>query len=67
MIAIEFNKNEKYSFADAINEELLQRNIIIGKRPGHEVFRIDPVFTIENEQVDFFLNSIEDIISKLKI
>jgi acetylornithine aminotransferase len=65
MIAIEFDKNEKFSFADAINEELLQRNIILVKRPWHEVFRIDPALTIEDKHVDYFLNSIEEIILKL--
>ena len=65
MIAIEFDKNEKYSFADAINEELMRRNIILVKRPGYEVFRIDPALTIEDKHVDYFLNSIEEIISKL--
>jgi len=65
MIAIEFEKNEKCSFADVINEELLRRNIILAKRPGYEVFRIDPALTIEEEYVDYFLNSIEEIISNL--
>lgn len=64
MIAIEFDENEKYSFADAINEELLQRNIIVNKIPGHEVLRIDPALTIEDKHVDYFLSSIEEIISK---
>lgn len=63
MIAIEFEKNESYSIADKINEELLRRNIILVKRPGHEVFRIDPALTIEDEYVDHFLNSIEEIIA----
>jgi acetylornithine/N-succinyldiaminopimelate aminotransferase len=65
MIAVEFEKNGKYSFAYAINEELLRKNIIPVKRPAHEVFRIDPALTIEDTHVDYFLKSIEEIISGL--
>ncbi|MDA3900732.1 MAG: hypothetical protein PF637_09475 [Spirochaetes bacterium] len=53
-------------FAEAINDELLKRNIILVKRPGHEVFRIDPALTIEKKQVEFFLNCMEEIISEME-
>lgn len=67
MIAIEFENNNKSSgsFADIINKELLQRNIILVKRPGHEVFRIDPALTIEDDQVEHFLCSLEEIVCKV--
>jgi acetylornithine aminotransferase len=65
MIAIEFENNKIFSFADKINRELLKRNIILVKRPGYEVFRIDPALTIEDKHVDYFLNNLEEIISKL--
>lgn len=67
MIAIEFenNDNGSDSFATIINKELLNRNIILVKRPGHEVFRIDPALTIEDYQVEHFLRSLEDIVCKV--
>ena len=66
MIAIEFQKNEKISLAQCINEKLLEKNIILVKRPGHEVFRIDPALTIDMKDVEYFLNSLEDIIREVK-
>ncbi len=67
MIAVEFQKNDGFSFAEKINEELLKRNVILAKRPGHEVFRIDPALTIQEEQVEYFLCTIEEIISSLRV
>ena len=64
MLAIEFEKNDKYSFAERINEKLLEKNIILVKRPGHEVFRIDPALTIEHKQVEYFLDTFEKIVSE---
>lgn len=63
MIAIEFNKNGNHSIADLVNQELLKMGIILVKRPGHEVFRIDPALTIESRHVDHFLNSFEEILA----
>jgi 4-aminobutyrate aminotransferase-like enzyme len=65
MIAVEFIKNNEFSYADFINNQLLNKNIILVKRPGHEVFRIDPALTIEKKDVDFFLNTFQDILKQL--
>jgi acetylornithine/N-succinyldiaminopimelate aminotransferase len=65
MIAIEFEKCEKCSFAQAIRDRLLDRRIILVKRPGHEVFRIDPALTIDMEDVEYFLKTLEAIISEV--
>jgi acetylornithine aminotransferase len=66
IMAIEFEKNNSSSgsFAEIINNELLQRNIILVKRPGHEVFRIDPALTIDDNHVEYFLCSLEEIVQK---
>jgi acetylornithine aminotransferase len=65
MIAVELQENEKLSFAQTINNKLVEKNIILVKRPGHEVFRIDPALTIDLKDVEYFLNSLEEIISKI--
>jgi acetylornithine aminotransferase len=65
MIAVELQENEKLSFAQIINNKLVEKNIILVKRPGHEVFRIDPALTIDLKDVEYFLNSLEEIISKI--
>ncbi|SMP53923.1 aspartate aminotransferase family protein [Anoxynatronum buryatiense] len=63
MFAIEFEKNENFSYADIINAELHKKNIILVKRPGVEVFRLDPALTISHEDIEYFIKSIEAIIS----
>jgi acetylornithine/N-succinyldiaminopimelate aminotransferase len=62
MIAIEFESDENVSWADSINKELLKKNIILAKRPGFEVFRMDPALTIDNSDIDHFISSMESII-----
>lgn len=66
MIAVEFEKNDISSYAEAINKGLLERHIILGKRPGYEVFRIDPALTVEIADIEYFLNCLEDEIKKIK-
>jgi len=63
MIAVEFLRNDKLPFAQYISDKLLEKNIILVKRPCHEVLRIDPALTIDIKDVDYFLSSLEDIIS----
>jgi len=63
MIAVEFIKNDKISYAEIIRDELYKRNIILVKRPGFEVFRIDPALTIEDKDVKYFLKTFEEIVS----
>ena len=65
MIAVEFEKNGNLSYAEKINLELLKRKIILVRKPGSEVIRIDPCLTIEKQEIDYFLNSMEEIISKI--
>ncbi len=66
MIAIEFEDNSDFSYANMINEELLMRNVILVKRPGFEVFRIDPALTIDKNDIKYFLENLEEIISTIK-
>ncbi|MBN1499512.1 MAG: aspartate aminotransferase family protein [Spirochaetes bacterium] len=67
MIAVEFENNTSFSYAEKINRELLKNNIILVKRPGYEIFRIDPALTIERKDIDYFLSAMERIISNMKI
>lgn len=62
MIAVEFEYSIYKSFAEIVTEKLAERNIILVKRPGHEVLRIDPALTIEIKDVEYFLNCFEEII-----
>lgn len=67
MIAVEFHNNTNESIASRINEELLKRKIILVKRPGLEVFRIDPSLTITQNDIDDFLNNLEKIMSDINL
>jgi acetylornithine/N-succinyldiaminopimelate aminotransferase len=64
MIAIEFENNNNFSWADLINNELLKKNIILVKRPEFEIFRMDPALTIDDRDIDYFISSMESIIAK---
>jgi acetylornithine/N-succinyldiaminopimelate aminotransferase len=62
MIAIKFYQYTNKSIASYINDKLLEKRIILVKRPGYEVLRIDPSLTIEWENIDLFLNIFEEIL-----
>jgi acetylornithine aminotransferase len=65
MMAIEFNHDPDRSLAALVNEELLHRKIILVKRPHHEILRMDPALTVEEAQIDYFLDSMKDILAGL--
>ncbi len=65
MIAVEFVSSNTMSIANMVNAKLLEKNVILVKRPGHEVFRIDPALTIDIKNVECFLNIFENIISEI--
>jgi 4-aminobutyrate aminotransferase-like enzyme len=45
----------------------LLRKIILAKRQGFEVFRVDPALTIARQDIDFFLNAFEEIVAGAKL
>ena len=67
MMAIEFLPDPDRSLAALVNEELLRRRIILVKRPHHEILRMDPALTVEEAQIDIFLESMEEILAGLAV
>lgn len=65
MLAIEFEQNSSVSYAHKINSELIKEKILLLKRPGLEIFRLNPALTIENPDIETFLSTFEAIISRL--
>jgi acetylornithine/N-succinyldiaminopimelate aminotransferase len=63
MVAVEFEKAAGKSWAELVNAELLKRNIILVKRPGFEVFRMDPALTIDHRDIEYFLTSMRSIVA----
>ena len=62
MIAIELNNNHHNSPAALIQKELLNKGFIITHRPGFNVLRIDPPLTIEEKDIESFINSLEQVL-----
>ncbi len=61
MIAIELTKQ-----AERIHKELLNHGFILVKRSGVEVLRMDPALTIEEQDIELFLEIFEEIIRKVE-
>jgi len=61
MIAIELNNNHT-SPAALIQKELLNKGFIIAHRPGFNVLRIDPPLTIEEKDIESFINSLKQVL-----
>lgn len=66
MLVIEFEENKSISYAQTVYSELIKRNIIVVKRPGLEMLRLDPALTIENSEIDHFLKSLEQVLLLLQ-
>ena len=61
MIAIELTK-----YADLIRKQLLKQGFILVKRSGVEVLRMDPALTINEQDIDSFLETFEQIIQDIE-
>ncbi len=60
MIAIELTNH-----AELVYNELLKQGFILAKRSSAEVLRMDPALTIEERDINSFLESFEKIIQKI--
>ncbi len=65
MLAIELVKKEAGSYADELWAELFSARILVIKRPGHDVLRIDPALTLERHDLEYFLTHLEAGLAKL--
>ncbi|MBN2362685.1 aspartate aminotransferase family protein [candidate division WOR-3 bacterium] len=61
MIAVEFE--ERHFYANHVFEKLIEKKIILVKRPDFEVLRLDPALTITLDDVDFFLQSMDEALT----
>ena len=67
MFAIEFENIENRSIASDVNNGLLEKKIILVKRPNHEVLRLDPAITINYSDLNFFIDSLERILQNIRL
>lgn len=64
MIAIELNENSN-NIAFNIFNKLLEKGFIIAKRPGLNIFRLDPPLIISENEINSFLNEFEQILKQI--
>ncbi|UCG52450.1 MAG: aspartate aminotransferase family protein [Candidatus Latescibacterota bacterium] len=65
MIALEMKDDAEGSFADRTQRELAHRGFVLARRPGLNVLRIDPPLTIEQGDIERFLETLEDVLVEL--
>ena len=53
--------------AELVQKELIKRGFIVAKRSGHEVLRIDPALTVNEKDIDAFIDNLSEIITYLSM
>jgi acetylornithine aminotransferase len=66
MIALELNDDPEASFTSRIHRELVRRGYILGQRPGLNVLRLDPSLTIDQKDLEGFLESFEAVLTDVR-
>jgi len=67
MIAVELRKCASDEVVSSIYSQCLQRGYVIARRPGLNVFRIDPPLVITREEADGFLDCFEEVLMDLPL
>jgi acetylornithine aminotransferase len=63
MVAVELVDDAKNALAIHVQRELVQRGFILARRFGTSVLRIDPPLTIERQDLEAFLTTLENVLS----
>lgn len=66
MLAVEFVPTDGPSRALRVAEALFERGIILVRRPGLEILRLDPALTVAREDLDEFLSAFETVVAGLE-
>jgi 4-aminobutyrate aminotransferase-like enzyme len=64
MMAVELEDDAQHGRAILTQRELVRRGFILARRAATSVLRIDPALTIEREDVDGFLRTLEDVLGE---
>ena len=64
MLAFELDDDPQTSSSSRVQQELFRRGFFLAKRPGLNVLRIDPALTIEREDIDRFLKTLENVLEE---
>jgi acetylornithine aminotransferase len=63
MFAIEFEKTLADEVLSDLYVQCIKRGFILAKRPGLNVFRLDPPLIIQKEDIDHFLQTFEQLLA----
>lgn len=66
MLAVELVPTAGPSRAQRVAEVLFERGIILVRRPGLEILRLDPALTVAKEDLDAFLSTFEAVVGGLE-
>jgi acetylornithine aminotransferase len=64
MVALELKDDPECSFTIRTHHELVRRGYVLGRRPGVNVLRIDPSLTIDKEDIEGFLDTLEAVLTE---
>jgi acetylornithine/N-succinyldiaminopimelate aminotransferase len=65
MFAIEFADTLADDLLSDLYVQCIQRGFILAKRPGLNVFRIDPPLIIQKEDIDHFLETLDQLLADI--
>ena len=63
MAALELDDDPDATLTTRVHRELVNRGYVLGKRPGLSVLRLDPPLTIDPEDIEGFLLTLESLLS----
>ena len=64
LAAVELIDDPEASFTLRVHRELVRRGFVVGRRPGVSVLRLDPSLTIDPEDIECFLKTLEDVLTE---
>ena len=65
MFAIEFKDTLEDELLSDLYVQCIKRGFILAKRPGLNVFRLDPPLIIQNEDIDLFVETFDQLLTEL--
>jgi acetylornithine/N-succinyldiaminopimelate aminotransferase len=66
MVAIELKDDPEASFTIWTHRELVRRGYVLGRRPGVNVLRLDPSLTIDQNDIEGFLETFEAVLNDVR-
>jgi acetylornithine/N-succinyldiaminopimelate aminotransferase len=66
MVALELKDDPEASFTIRTHRELARRGYVLGRRPGVNVLRLDPGLTIDQKDIEGFLETFEAVLIDAK-